>query len=310
MRYAKICGLLSILFLTYSSTRADQPISTRNVDQNKQPVQLKFNLKAGEKYLFSSVVKQHITQEMMGQKIVTKQDMTSDYIYDVQAVQNGTTTINVTFNALKMDTDVAGGMQQLHFDSANPDAGTGELKVLTNLIGKSFLMRVNETGQVENIEGLAELIESIDDQHAEILKQSFGDSSIIQSMNQITNIYPDKPVNTGDSWVKKSSGSIAGMLHSTVTSQFSLSAINEGVATLSVDGQMVFSKLEGSNNPLFQNAELDLNGTQQGTMEVDRATGLPTQTTLKQNVNGTLAIQGMEIPMNIESDIIITGKKM
>lgn len=310
MRHTKVWGLLSFLFLAYNGIRADQPASKKITQRENQEIQLKFNLKPGAKYLFSSLVKQVITQEMMGQQVVTKQNMASDYIYDVQTVQNGITTINVTFSAIKMDTDVAGGMQQLHFDSNNPDAGTSELKVLAKLVGKSFLMHVNEEGNVKRIEGLAEIITSVDDQHAEILKQSFGDSSIIQSMNQITNIYPNRTVSKGDSWVKSFSGSVAGMLQSASTSNFSLSDINDESATLNVDGQMAFSKLEESTNPLFQQAEFNLNGTQKGTLEVDIDSGLPVQTNLKQDINGSLEIQGMQIPMTIVSDITIAGKKM
>jgi len=310
MKYAKEWRILSVLFLTFCGLYAKQPIATVHTIPGKQEALLKFNLTPGEKYLFSSVIKQVITQEIMGQTVTTKQDMASDYIYDVQTVKDGITTINVTFSAQKMDTDVAGGMQQLHFDSADPDAGTAELKVLANLVGKSFVMQLNETGQVESIQGLAEIIDSIDTEHREILKQFFGDPSMIQSMNQMTNVYPDQAVSKGDRWTKSSSGSLAGMLHSTVTSEFFLSDINSHSATLSVDGKMVFSKLETGSNPLLQNADLNLNGSQKGTLEVDTKSGLPMQTTLTQQVTGTLGIQGMEIPINITSAITITGKKM
>lgn len=310
MRHAKVLGVLSFLFFTYHGGQADQPNLKRTTSREHQEIRLKFNLKPGDKYLFSSIVKQDITQEMMGQRIVTKQNMASDYIYDVQTVENGITTINVTFGAIKMDTDVASGMQQLHFDSENPEAGTGELKTLANLVGKSFLMRINEEGNVKEIEGLAEIIGSVDDQQAEILKQSFGDSTMIQNMNQITNIYPNKTVGKGDTWTKSFSGSVAGMLHSTATSEFTLSEINGDLAIVAVDGQLVFSKLENGGNPLLQGAELDLNGTQKGILELDIASGLPIKTALKQDISGNLEIQGMQIPMTIVSDVTITGKKM
>lgn len=310
MRHAKVLGIVSFLFFTYHGAPADQPNLKNTTSRERQEIRLKFNLKPGDRYRFSSIVKQDITQEMMGQQIVTKQNMASDYIYDIQTVENGVTTINVTFGAIKMDTDVANGMQQLHFDSENPEAGTSELKSLTNLVGKSFLMRINEEGNVKEIEGLAEIISSVDDQQAEILKQSFGDSTMIQNMNQITNIYPNKSTGKGDTWTKSFSGSVAGMLHSTATSDFSLSEINGDLAIVSVDGQMVFSKLENGGNPLLQGAELNLNGTQKGILELDIASGLPIKTALKQDISGNLEIQGMQIPMTIVSDITITGKKM
>lgn len=309
MKHTKIWGSLFILFISYHVARADQPPSEMTHPENRE-IHLKFNLKPGDKYVFSSAVKQRITQEMMGQQMVTTQDMFSDYIYDVQTLQDGITTVNVTFSAIKMDTDVAGGMQQLHYDSNNPDAGTPELKVISNLVGKSFLMYINEEGSVERVEGLAEIIGSVDGQQAELLKQSFGDSSMIQSMNQIINIYPSKKVDQGDTWTKSFSGPVAGMLLSTVTSNFSLSNVTGNSAILAVDGQMNFSKLESGGNPMLEGAKFDLNGTQKGTLEVDIESGLPIKTLLKQDINGAIEIQGMQIPMAIVSDITITGKKM
>jgi len=309
MIHTKIWGLLFILFISYNGTHADQPIS-KTTNRVNQEIHLKFNLKPGNKYLFSSIVKQHITQEMIGQQVVTTQNMSSDYIYDVQSAQGGTTIINVTFSAIKMDTDVAGGMQQLHYDSSNPEAGTEELKVISNLVGKSFLMHINEEGRVERVEGLDKIIGSVDAQRAEILKQSFGDSSMIQNMNQMINIYPNQTVNKGDVWTKSFSGPVAGMFQSTVTSDFALSDITGNSAMLAVNGQMGFSKLKNSGNPLLQGAEFNLSGTQKGTLEVDIESGLPIQTILKQDISGSIEIQGMQIPMTIVSDIIITGKKM
>jgi len=311
MKHTIALGLLSVLFLVSGPVVAEKP--TRKAKDSfsyKQEVFLKFNLKPGDQYRFSSVVKQHIVQEAMGQQITTTQDIATDYIYDVKSVEEGVTTINVTFSAVKMDTDVA-GMQQLSYDSANPDAGTNELKVMSNLVGKSFLMYINEEGSVEKVEGLAEIIGGVEGPQSELLKQSFGDSSMIQNMSQITNIYPNRKVNIGDTWVKTFSGPIAGMMQSEATSNFALSQVTGDVAVLEVDGQMKFSKLTGGGgNPMLQGAEFNLNGTQQGTMEVDIASGLPVQTKLKQDISGSLEIQGMQIPMSIVSDITITGQKL
>lgn len=311
MKHTIALGLWSVLFLVSGPVVAEKPTrKEKDSFSYKQEVFLKFNLKPGDQYRFSSVVKQHIVQEAMGQQITTTQDIATDYIYDVKSVEEGVTTINVTFSAVKMDTDVA-GMQQLSYDSANPDAGTNELKVMSNLIGKSFLMYINEEGSVEKVEGLAEIIGGVEGPQSELLKQSFGDSSMIQNMSQITNIYPNQKVNIGDTWVRTFSGPIAGMMQSEATSNFALSQVTGDVAVLEVDGQMKFSKLAGGGgNPMLQGAEFNLNGTQQGTMEVDIASGLPVQTKLKQDISGSLEIQGMQIPMSIVSDITITGQKL
>ena len=311
MKHFMTSGLLSILFLVYGTALADEPVDKKDTPQpNQQQVLLKFNLQPGDQYLFSSVMKQNIRQTLMGQEMITIQHVTTDYVYAVQSVENGLTTINVTFRTIKMDMDIA-GMQSVSFDSENPDAATNELKALSNLVGQSFLMQVDESGSVEKIEGLAEIIASVGGEQAEMLKQSFGDSSMIQNMNQVTNIYPNKQVGLGESWTKTFSGSIAGFLQSEATSAFSLSEIKGDLAILETDGQMSFSKLEGpGGNPMLAGAEFNLNGTQTGTLEVDIKSGLPISVKLKQDIKGDIDVQGMQIPTNIESDITITGKKL
>src|SRR5690606_28067775 len=120
--------------------------------------------------------KQEIVQDMMGQQMTTTQDIVSDYTYDIQSTENGVTAVNVTCSRLKMDSDI-GGMQRLTYDSEAPEEGTNELKVMSSLIGKSFQLYVNEDGTVKKVDGLAEIISAVDEAQAELLKQTFGDSS-------------------------------------------------------------------------------------------------------------------------------------
>lgn len=303
--------LTSVFLTTYGRELGTRPATDDRIKlAKKPPVLLKLNLQPGDQYLFSSVIKQNIVQDVMGQQMTTKQDMQGDYLYDIQSVENGITAIKVTFQTIKMDTDI-GGMQRLTYDSTNPDSGNSELKAISKLIGRSFLMQVNEEGGIEKIEGLSEIIGTTDTGQGELLKQSFGDSSMIQSMSQIINIYPNKDVNAGDTWIKTFSGPVAGMMLGESTSNFSLSEVKGNSALLTTDGQMKFSKLEGgSGNPMLQAATFNLNGTQKGTLEVDIPSGLPIQTTLKQDIKGNLEIQGMQIPMSITSDISIAGKKL
>ncbi|MBK1440266.1 hypothetical protein JHJ32_09740 [Parapedobacter sp. ISTM3] len=309
MKHAVALGLL-VAFFTTAKGSSDLPLPQKeDVLPDNRALTLKFNLKRGEQYFFSSATKQNITQSFMGQQMATTQDILSEYIYDIQSVQNGITAINVTFSRIKMDTDVA-GMQRITFDSENPEASSNELSAISNLVGKSFQMYINEEGNVEKVEGLADIIDAAGGQQAELLKQSFGDSSMILSMNQMTNIYPANQVEIGDSWVKAFTGPIAGMMQSEATSTFVLSKTEGNVATLTVAGQMNFSKLQNGGNPMLQGAEFKLKGTQEGTLQVDVESGLPIQTNLKQDIGGDIEIQGMQIPMSIVSDITITGKKL
>lgn len=274
----------------------------------KEPIELKFNLKPGEKYLFSSETSQRIVQEMMGQKMTTIQSVTSHYIYDILSAQDGVTKVQVTFDKIKMDTDVA-GMQRLTYDSDNPDESAKEMKPMSVMIGKSFSMYVSEAGNVERIEGLSEIFDELEGMQGEMLKQFFGDSTMMQNMSMMTNIYPDGPVDVGSQWNKAFSGPLAGMMKVSSDMTFSLSAIEGSNAQIAVQGTLDFSKLE-NGNPMLQHATLNLNGTQTGTLTVDTRSGLPMKSVLNQEIKGDLEIQGMKIPMTMVSDITITGVKL
>ena len=301
--------LLAICVLT-SAIGTARETKNEQAKPTQAPVELKFNLEPGSRYLLSSAVKQKITQEAMGQQIVTLQDITTDYIYAVKSRENGVTEIEVTLDALKMDTDI-GGMQRLTFDSSNPGAGTSELKTMSNIIGKSFQLYVNEDGSVQKIVGFDEIFSTMEGAGGEMLKQSFGDSSLVQSMNQITNIYPNKSVNVGETWTKLFSGSIANMMQSDATADITFSEQKGNFAILNMDSQLSFSKLPGTGgNPLMASADFEMSGTQRGTVEIDITSGLPILSTFKQDIAGQINMQGMEIPITIVSDITTTGKKI
>lgn len=301
----------ALCFLLSTAVAANESnAELKGTKPEKAAVQLKFNLKPGDKYLFSSTVKQEIVQEAMGQQITTTQDIATEYIYSIKARENGVTEIDVTMSAIKMDTDV-GGMQRITFDSNDPEAGTSELKVMANMTGKTFQLYVNEDGSVRKVEGFAEIFNGMEDPQSALLKQSFGDSSLIQSMNQITNIYPNETVAMGDTWVKTFSGSIANLLQSEATSHFTLSKLEGNTAVLAVDAQLTFSKFTGEGgNPMLQGAAFNMKGTQQGTIEVDVESGLPIRSEINQNITGSMDMQGMSIPMSITSNITSTGKKL
>lgn len=298
------------ILLTASLANAEPKDNLNDVQSENRDIRLRFDLKPGDKYQFSSVAKQEIVQEAMGQKITTTQDISTEYIYTVQAQQDGVTQIDVTISAIKMDTDV-GGMQRITFDSSDPEAGNSELKVLSNVIGKSFRLYIKENGSILKVEGFADAFGALESPQAEILEQSFGDSSLVQSMNQITNIYPDGAVSVGDNWVKTFSGPVANLMQSETTSTYTFSTLTDDSATLEVDGQLTFTKFTGQGgNRMLQTADLNMNGTQHGTMDVDVKSGLPMLSKIKQEVAGSVEIQGMKIPMNITSTITITGKKI
>lgn len=302
----------TIWFLAIGTAFAGNPKTEYKHGDDQTTVNLRLNFKQGDKYLFSSAVKQTTSQEIMGQKMESTQDMITDYIYDVESVQSDVTRIKVTFDALSTTVNTGfPGASPLTYDSRNPEQGSAELKTLSNLVGKSFYIDINKGGEVTNVEGLADVISSVGGEQSQLLSQLFDDGAMTNSLNAITHIYPDKSVKIGESWNKSTSGPIASVMHSEADFTYLLDRVEGDLATVSISGQQKISTSpDGGANPLLQGAEFNLNGTQTGSAEIEMKSGLIVTNRQQQEISGTVSAQGFEIPMRLTIDTTITGKKL
>jgi hypothetical protein len=55
--------------------------------------------------------------------------------------------------------------------------------------------------------------------------------------------------------------------------------------------------------------EMELSGTQEGTMQMELVTGMVRSLKMKQKMSGRLKASNMDIPMEIESDVELKGSK-
>jgi hypothetical protein len=155
--------------------------------------------------------------------------------------------------------------------------------------GKSFIMKVDAAGKITEVLGLDEMqkaaMESIQttDEYRPYFesgfKSQFNQESLKQSFEQVLNIYPAKPVKTGDSWQKEMT---LGMMKMKTT--FTVESIDKD--KVMVDASSSFDMM-GST------------GTQKGTYEIDARTGLVTSAQYNQVFEG---------PMKMTVDFRVTGK--
>jgi hypothetical protein len=124
-------------------------------------------------------------------------------------------------------------------------------------------------------------------------------------MQQALNIFPDHPVKPGDTW-KKTFNMGTSMMNLTIDNEFKLTSVTGGTAHIDVNSKI---KGGGGAGPEMKNMNMDLNGDQKGTMEVEVATGLVTDGKMKQTIKGEMTAAGMKVPMSVTSDIHISGRK-
>lgn len=273
-------------------------------------VDLKLNFQPGSKYVSTMETKMIMEQSAMGQTMKTNNDMTMETTYDVAAGGGSDKRITVTYDRIAMA--VSNNMVSMAYDSNDPSKQDSSLKTIGNMLHQPFTMTVSDKGEIKQVEGLDKIVGSIGDpttpegaRMREQMKTMFNDTAVRSMMQQSLNIFPGQPVHKGETW-KKTYTTSAGPVNLKIDNTYKLMSVSNGTAHIDVN-----SKITSAANtmPGMENMKIDMAGDQKGNMDVEVATGLVTDSKLKQNIKGNISAMGMQIPMTITSDIHITGQK-
>ncbi|MBS1644346.1 MAG: hypothetical protein JST36_04845 [Bacteroidetes bacterium] len=277
-----------------------------------EKIDLKLNLQPGTQYLYSMNTKMEMTQSAMGQTMKTNNDMIMDFVYDVTAAEGTNKKITVTYDRIAMQ--MKSQMANLSYDSKDTANSSPELGMMGYMLHKPFNMLVSEKGEILKVEGLQAIINSMGDSTSEAglqmrkqLATSFNDSSMKGMLQQSLNFFPDKPVSVGDTW-KRSYSMNMSIMSVNMDNEYKLASVDKGIAHIEVN-----SKLTGGGDITgteeMKNVKVDLKGDQKGTMDVEIASGLVVNSSLKQDIKGDISMMGMKIPLTMNQDITITAKK-
>jgi hypothetical protein len=269
---------------------------------SKPPTGVKATLelkpKAGQKMLITTEAKQIITQTPPGEsKQINHQDILCEYQYDVTSVeQNGLAHVRITYQRMKMSGPTGTG------DSAG--TGTGVMdRICRAIVGKSFEADFTRTGAIAAARGMAAIYEGIGpalpeltaaqkSQVIEQMKTQFGEEALKKQFSTFSEIYPATPVDNGEVWQKVASASNFGMQ---IASDFKLLEHDATTAKIGVSGKLQPLPM---NAPLrMGNIELRyaLEGTQNGTIEMDVQTGWTRSSEITQDFSGTVEASGAGI---------------
>lgn len=138
---------------------------------------LYINAKAGESYKYHVETVQTVDVKQNGQKITTNQNIAFDFIATVNEVDSeGNLTVEYKYDAMKFDMD-ANGINE-SFDSKDANSDNPMAAIYNSFIGKGFTAKMTKYGEVKEIGGVDDLLNSIvdsvdlgDDEGAQNLKE-------------------------------------------------------------------------------------------------------------------------------------------
>jgi len=271
--------LFLIIICIYGCNSADSGKGTR----------LKFNLQKGKTYAYS--IEMDPETQMKQGKMASK--MRFDYIINVIDENSDTKRLKVTFNRIATQIGMpSGGNGGMNFDTdsidtqENPkDHFSGTIgNIFKAMKGRSFEMKVDESGHIEEITGTKEMAETMVNAMnleanmkpmvLQVFNAQFNDETIKRSFDQALNIYPNKRVNPGDKWTKNTSIEFF-MMNASMATNYTVKEIKGNLVTLITDGTV-----EMNNG----------NGISKGTMIIDAVTGLVKEAFITQSVRGNFSL--------------------
>jgi len=284
----------------------------------QEPFALQLCPVPGESYTLRITTEQRNVDATKKEQSTTSQTLSVAYICHVKEVDaEGVATVEVSIDSLSFKREGPSG--KIDYDSDNPPAKPHMLVMgLAAMVGRRFSMRITREGRVTELQGIHAMRGEIEkafglpegpmnDALVADLKKQFSNSAMKKRIETITAIYPDRPIALGESWSQKIAIE-AGPFPMTMDNTYTLIGLDDDVATIRVrstvepnlDNDVATTKLHSTADPNPDGELMEmgvtaistqLSGTQKGTFELDRATGLVCRGCLKQKLSGTTTIE-------------------
>ncbi|WMJ79935.1 DUF6263 family protein [Clostridium sp. MB40-C1] len=288
----------------------------------EKKVKLSLNVKKGDSYKIDMVTEEKVIQNISDKKVEVNSKYNTAYSCYVSNIdKNKNASIQVTFDSLSVKSMENNG-QTLERNSGNPSSDKGELsKIYSVLPGKNFTVKVSGDGKVKEVIGIDELIGKVlkelnikDEKQKQelqkIIMDNFGEESIRKQVENITGVYPDEAVKTGDVWENKSE--VFGEYPLEAENKYTLKENKDGIAEVTVESKI--STKKGKEPIILEPIKLsyEIQGAQNGLLNVDEKTGIPKHVKINYKYAGDIKftsqdanIGSRKFPVNIEGNRII-----
>ncbi len=270
---------------------------------------LRLNLTKGTVYEMTMSMNMNMNQEMMGQQIKIEQKMLMVLDYKVADVlPNKNYLIEYSVAQVKIDASANG--QQMSMDSqtgGNP--ASEKLKALT---GQSIKMEVTPAGKVEKVDGQEAFISKIADDKmiGQMVPMFSSDEGFKSFVGQTFSYIPEKEVEQGAKWSCKSQ--LTAAMNMDMQIDYEVASIVGNDLNLNVSSTFGGTK---QIEQMGMKMDMQLDGTQSGTMFIDGSDGWMINQNLNQNIKMVMKMKNpqtgddMNIPIDMKSVIEIKSVK-
>jgi hypothetical protein len=177
---------------------------------------------------------------------------------------------------------------------------------------------INAAGEIKDISGYEEMGEKImagfapDDVNGRRMAESqwekqIGNGMIKNNISQLFKLFPDSSVHVRDTW--KLSSKQEGEIPLIVKNTFTLKAITDDIATITVKGKISSDSAPATVMGL-NDITTNLEGEQEGEFQMETKTGMLINGSMKATVSGSIRALEQDFPVKIKTALDIKGRKM
>ncbi len=273
-------------------------------------VRLRLRLREGETYRTRMTTDRNISQTIRGQRQDIAQTLSLVYTVVVEGVDaDGIASVKATCDWVSFEQDWPIG--KIEYDSSNPPAAVHPLAMgYATLKGQSLSMRVAPDGHVEEVQEADAVRErmtnrldlppgAMGDALKKSVRDQFGDRALKEMMGRMTAVLPDKTVTIGDSWTRTVTVSTQAPV--IVDSTWTLDSRRRGVAVISVSATVKSDPVAAPIEMGPRKLSYELSGKQQGTLELDEATGWIIRGKLTEQLSGKVSLGDIYGPISIQT---------
>jgi len=277
---------------------------------------LEWKLPKGKTYYQRTMFDQVITQTVMGQEQKMEQGIGTGLklqVLDVDAQGNMRIQYTYLWSKLKQ----VNPMAQVDYDSSRQAPIPAGAEACAALIGQSYTIKLTPKGKVLDVNGVEQLREAVLKKLPAGADVSMGmnpvamyiDKASVKQMAEVNmGLYPDKPVNPGDSWTRETTMAVGFTM--VTQSKWTLQKEEAGVATIGLASTV---RIDPNSPPMEAGGmkmKGNLTGTQEGAIQVAVATGLITASKERSRLKGEIQVGAtadaqpmMTIPMTIDTQV-------
>lgn len=257
---------------------------------------LQLKLAKGKTYYQKTVVDQHITQTVMEQPQVIDQTVGMGMKLDVLDV-DGAGNMQVKYTFIWCMSKQTGAMGTLSYDSAQQATPPAGMETLAALLNQSYVVKLSPKGRVLDVNGVEQMKAAVQKKlppGAEAgpmgnISAAFLDKQGVKEMTEgQMAIYPDKPVEPGQSWSEKRVLKTGfGRIEE---SKWTLQKQAAGVATIALTAALRSDPGAPPMDVQGMKLRFDVSGTQEATIRVVEATGLIQMEQGQQKLKGEIKV--------------------